>query len=445
MCHLIPAGSLVRLLWLLCKTGGYRTCEKPAWAWHATALSSHGMARRHTASATMLRWSNLCCAVYSDNTRGSLTESDVECCNGSSSCKQEDIIIPANGGTYLKAPFDVEEWREHAHKMVDFIADRYYHKIETFPVLSQVQPGYLRTLLPDSAPENPETMEAVLADVEEKIIPGLTHWQSPNFFGLIPSSGSTASYLGEMLCTGFSIVGFSWITSPAFVELETIVLDWLGKALNLPHAFHSSSGKGGGVLQGTASEAVVVSMVAAREKTLKKLGANALEKLVVYASDQTHSSIEKACKTVEAVLADVEEKIIPGLTHWQSLNFFGLIPSSGSTASYLGEMLCTGFNIVGFSWITSPAFVELETIVLDWLGKALNLPHAFHSSSGKGGGVIQGTASEAVVVSMVAAREKTLKKLGANALEKLVVYASDQTHSSIEKACKVRQLPLRSF
>eukprot|EP01018_Ginkgo_biloba_P016398 Gb_10830 [translate_table: standard] len=230
------------------------------------------------------------------NRMGSLVESDVECCNGSSSCKQEDIIIPANRETYLKAPFDVEEFREHAHKMVDFIADRYYHKIETFPVLSQVQPGYLRTLLPDSAPDHPETVEAVLADVKEKIIPGLTHWLSPNFFGLMPSNGSTASYLGEMLCTGFNVIGFNWLASPDFVELETIVLDWLAKALNLPHAFLSSSGKGGCVIQGTASEAVVVSMVATREKALKKLGANSLEKLVVYASDQTHSSIEKACK-----------------------------------------------------------------------------------------------------------------------------------------------------
>eukprot|EP00252_Welwitschia_mirabilis_P013185 TRINITY_DN29104_c0_g1_i1.p1 TRINITY_DN29104_c0_g1~~TRINITY_DN29104_c0_g1_i1.p1 ORF type:complete len:504 (+),score=108.51 TRINITY_DN29104_c0_g1_i1:59-1570(+) len=198
-------------------------------------------------------------------------------------------------------PMDPEEFRENAHKMVDFIAD-YYRDIHKFPVRSQVQPGYLQGLLPDAAPEFPETFETVLGDIEKKIMPGITHWQSPNFFSFFPSNSSTAGLLGEMLSGGLNIVGFSWITSPAATELETIVLDWLGKMLKLPDCFLScgngggnpSLRKGGGVIQGTASEAILVALLAARDKALKKAGIT-LEKLVAYGSDQTHSSLKKAC------------------------------------------------------------------------------------------------------------------------------------------------------
>ncbi|KAJ6833589.1 tyrosine decarboxylase 1 [Iris pallida] len=191
-------------------------------------------------------------------------------------------------------PMDAEQLRENAHKMVDFIAD-YYKSIESFPVLSQVKPGYLRELLPDSAPNQPESLQDVLDDIRQKIIPGVTHWQSPNFFAYYPSNSSTAGFLGEMLSAAFNIVGFSWVTSPAATELEVIVLDWLAKILKLPNQF-LSSGRGGGVIQGTASEAVLVVLLAARDKFLRKHGKRSLENLVVYASDQTHSAMQKACQ-----------------------------------------------------------------------------------------------------------------------------------------------------
>ncbi|GAV77394.1 Pyridoxal_deC domain-containing protein [Cephalotus follicularis] len=191
-------------------------------------------------------------------------------------------------------PMDAEQLRENAHKMVDFIAD-YYKTIESFPVLSQVEPGYLRNLLPDSAPNRPESLQTVLNDIQAKILPGVTHWQSPNFFAYYPSNSSVAGFLGEMLSAGLSIVGFSWITSPAATELEMIVLDWLAKLLKLPDEF-LSSGQGGGVIQGTASEAVLVVLLAARDNVLRKVGNNGLEKLVVYASNQTHSALQKACQ-----------------------------------------------------------------------------------------------------------------------------------------------------
>nr|VDD58556.1 unnamed protein product [Brassica oleracea] len=189
---------------------------------------------------------------------------------------------------------DSEQLREYGHRMVDFIAD-YYKTIETFPVLSQVQPGYLHNLLPDSAPDQPETVEQVLDDVKTKILPGITHWQSPTFYAYYPSNSSVAGFLGEMLSAGLGIVGFSWVTSPAATELEMIVLDWLAKLLNLPEQF-LSKGNGGGVIQGSASEAILVVMIGAREKVLRRVGKNALGKLVVYSSDQTHSALQKACQ-----------------------------------------------------------------------------------------------------------------------------------------------------
>ncbi|XP_062189591.1 tryptophan decarboxylase 2 isoform X4 [Phragmites australis] len=197
------------------------------------------------------------------------------------------------GGEGLR-PMDAEQLRECGHRMVDFVAD-YYKSIEAFPVLSQVQPGYLKELLPDTAPSKPDTLDALFDDIREKIVPGVTHWQSPNYFAYYPSNSSTAGFLGEMLSSAFNIVGFSWITSPAATELEVIVLDWFAKMLKLPSHFLSTA-LGGGVIQGTASEAVLVVLLAARDRTLRKHGKTFLEKLVVYASDQTHSALQKACQ-----------------------------------------------------------------------------------------------------------------------------------------------------
>lgn len=191
-------------------------------------------------------------------------------------------------------PLDPEEFRRQGHLMIDFLAD-YYHNIEKYPVRSQVQTGFLRKLLPESAPYNPEPIEKILQDVEKDIIPGITHWQSPNFFAYFQSNGSTANLLGEMLCTGFNTVGFSWIASPSATELESIVMDWLAKMLDLPKSFLFSEG-GGGVIQGTTCEAFLCTLIAARQKMLSQIGRENLGKLVVYCSDQTHFSLHKAAQ-----------------------------------------------------------------------------------------------------------------------------------------------------
>lgn len=130
-------------------------------------------------------------------------------------------------------PLDPEKFRKQAHQTVDFIAD-YYENIENYPVLSRVEPSYLQARLPAAAPQEPETLETILNDVRNDIIPGMTNWLSPNFFAYFPATVSTAAFLGEMLCTSFNSVGFNWLASPAATELETIVMDWLAKLLNLP-------------------------------------------------------------------------------------------------------------------------------------------------------------------------------------------------------------------
>ncbi|XP_017254123.2 tyrosine decarboxylase 4 [Daucus carota subsp. sativus] len=193
-------------------------------------------------------------------------------------------------------PLNPEEFRKQGHLMIDFLAD-YYHQIHKYPVRSQVLPGYLQKIIPESAPCSPEPFETILQDVQNKIIPGITHWQSPNFFAYFPSSGSTAGLLGEMLSTGFNIVGFNWMSSPAATELENIVVDWVGQILRLPESFLFSGG-GGGVLQGTTCEAIICTLVAARDQKLSQYGMEIIGSLVVYCSDQTHSALKKAAKIV---------------------------------------------------------------------------------------------------------------------------------------------------
>lgn len=178
------------------------------------------------------------------------------------------------------------------HAMVDFIAD-YQAGIEQMPVRSQVQPGYLRPCLPDHAPEEPESIEQILADVSQHIMPGMTHWQSPRFFGWFSANVSPPSLAADMLCGAFNVIAFSWIASPAATELEAICMDWFGKLLNLPQTFLSTGG-GTGVIQSTASEATLVALLAAKARAMQGRPAEDGHKVVAYCSDQAHSSVKKA-------------------------------------------------------------------------------------------------------------------------------------------------------
>jgi aromatic-L-amino-acid/L-tryptophan decarboxylase len=202
-----------------------------------------------------------------------------------------------------------DEFRRYGHAMVDWIAD-YYDRIESFPVLAQVEPGKIRGALPPHPPARGEPFRAVLDDVEKLILPGITHWQSPNFFAFFPANASGPGILGELLSAGLGVQGMLWATSPACTELETHMLDWLVQMLGLPDKF-LSTGAGGGVIQDTASSASLCALLAARERT-KGLASNQRGsdgRLVVYASSQAHSSIEKAVKI--AGLGEENLRLVP--------------------------------------------------------------------------------------------------------------------------------------
>src|SRR5713226_8297177 len=189
-----------------------------------------------------------------------------------------------------------EEFRRHGHAVVDWIAD-YQSRIESFPVLSQVKPGQIRASLPVNPPAHGEPFDTLLRDVDQLILPGVTHWQSPNWFAYFPCNASGPGILGDLLASGLGVQGMLWSTSPACTELETQILDWLVPMLGLPEKFLSSS-SGGGVIQDTASSASLCALLAARERTTQyasnRKGCDG--RLVAYASTQTHSSVEKAVK-----------------------------------------------------------------------------------------------------------------------------------------------------
>ena len=187
-----------------------------------------------------------------------------------------------------------EDFRQHGHKVIDWIAE-YMEQVEDYPVLSQVAPGEIRASLPETPPELGEPFEDLLADMDRLILPGITHWQSPNFFGYFPANTSAPSILGELLAAGLGVQGMLWRTSPACTELEQHVLDWLVGMLDLPSTF-LSSGNGGGVIQDTASSAALCALLAACFRrggpSSRREGIN--PNLVAYTSTQAHSSIEKA-------------------------------------------------------------------------------------------------------------------------------------------------------
>jgi aromatic-L-amino-acid/L-tryptophan decarboxylase len=187
-----------------------------------------------------------------------------------------------------------DEFRRYGYAVIDWIAD-YQSHVESFPVLSQAKPGQIRASLPAKPPVQGEPFAAMLKDVDNLILPGITHWQSPNFFAYFPCNASGPGILGDLLSSGLGVQGMLWSTSPACTELETHVLDWLVAMLGLPETFLSSSA-GGGVIQDTASSAALCALLAARERAThynsNKKGCAG--RIVAYISTQTHSSLQKA-------------------------------------------------------------------------------------------------------------------------------------------------------
>ncbi len=195
---------------------------------------------------------------------------------------------------------DAEAFRDAGHRLVDWIAE-YIEGVERYPVVPAVAPGDVLARLPLAPPDTPEPFAAVMADVEDIVVPALTQWQHPAFFAYFPSNTSYPSILGELMAAGLGVQGMSWVTSPACTELELRVVDWMAELLGLPARVRNgpaNEGPGAGCIQGSASEATLVAIVAARWRATG--GAVNREgnpsRLVAYATAQTHSSIEKGLR-----------------------------------------------------------------------------------------------------------------------------------------------------
>lgn len=169
------------------------------------------------------------------------------------------------------------------------------------PVASRAAPGDIASLLPASAPERPEGWEGWLSDLERVVMPGVTHWQSPRFYGFFPCNTTGPAILADIVSDALGAQGMMWSTSPAYTELETRTLDWLRDAMGLPARFDSRpdiagpGSRAGGVIQGTASEAALVCLVAARDLARARTGAS-IDRLTAYTSGQAHSSIAKGAR-----------------------------------------------------------------------------------------------------------------------------------------------------
>ena len=190
-----------------------------------------------------------------------------------------------------------DDFRRSGHELIDWIAE-YLEGVGDRPVQATVRPGDVRAALPEHPPTEPESFDAVMSDVERVIMPGVTDWQHPNWFAYFPANNSYPSILGELLSAGLGVQGMSWVTSPACTELETLMLDWMQELLGLPEHFRSTSATGGGVIQGSASEATLVAILSARFRTTS--GAVNIDgdtsKLVAYMTAQSHSAVEKGLR-----------------------------------------------------------------------------------------------------------------------------------------------------
>jgi len=184
-----------------------------------------------------------------------------------------------------------KEFRQFGYQIIDWIA-AYREQMPDLPVLSRLKPGELRAQLPASPPAQAEAFEAILDDLDHIIMPGLSHWQHPRFFGYFPANATLASALGDFLSTGLGQLGLNWQSSPALTELEELMTDWLRQMVGLSENWQ-------GVIQDTASTSTLVALLCAREHTssysLSRGGLQAEERpLIVYTSAQSHSSVEKA-------------------------------------------------------------------------------------------------------------------------------------------------------
>ncbi len=195
------------------------------------------------------------------------------------------------GDWQLEASYhmDLSEFRRYGHQLIDWVAD-YLETVGDRPITPDVEPGDIRSMLPDHAPEEPEPFDDIIRDLDAIVMPGITHWQSPGWFGFFPANSSPPSILGELVSAGLAQQGMMWSTSPAATELEMVVVDWMADLLGLPQSW-KTTGPGGGVIQMSASDSTHLAFVIARDQAEAPT-----DELVLYASDQSNSSIEKGAR-----------------------------------------------------------------------------------------------------------------------------------------------------
>ena len=194
------------------------------------------------------------------------------------------VTIPPMGMT-------ADEFRQHGQGIVDWVA-AYHEKVASLPVQSSVSPGDIRAMLPEAAPELPEPFEDIMSDLDRIVLPGLTHWQSPNWFAYFPGNTSYPAMLADLVSSGLAQQGMLWSTSPATTEIESHMMDWLVDLLGLPQHWKTTD-VGGGVIQMSASDATHTALVVARHQ---KAADHSLDHLVAYTSSQANSSIEKGAR-----------------------------------------------------------------------------------------------------------------------------------------------------
>ena len=219
---------------------------------------------------------------------------------GGKSCWVVGPVVVAYPGCYSKQGVFVtvppmgmsaDEFRQHGQEIVDWVA-AYHEKVGSLPVQSAVVPGEIRAMLPDAAPETPEPFEAIMRDLDRIVLPGLTHWQSPNWFAYFPGNTSYPAMLADLVSSGLAQQGMMWSTSPATTEIEAHMMDWLVDLLGLPQTWKTTD-VGGGVVQMSASDSTHTALVVARHQ---KAADHSLDDLVAYTSSQAHSSIEKGAR-----------------------------------------------------------------------------------------------------------------------------------------------------
>ena len=246
-----------------------------------------------------------------------------------------------------------EEFRQAGHRLIDWIAD-YRTRVETLPVMARTAPGEIRAQLPGAPPSEPEPFDAILADLEKIIVPGLSHWQHPRFFGYFPANGTLASVLGDFASTGLGVLGLSWQSSPALTEVEEVVTDWMRQMTGLSEAWS-------GVIQDTASTSTLVALLCARERTTNySLAQGGMQgqpaPIIVYTSAHSHSSVDKA-----ALLAGFGRKNTRILPHNRS---FAMDPAALESAIQAdiaaGNKPCAVVATVGST--TSTALDPIQNI-----------------------------------------------------------------------------------